>query len=449
MLAECGISTIRPRWAPPGPTFSGAGATGRCKTTGARIRKAAPGAGAGTNPASPALAAGQNPIGAAGQPGGASSLSNDAASAAASPEAVQSALVAKYRQTLPDTPEKLQASNTQVEAAMYALGTIYKEQLKEVPKGYETYATQVTRFPHGANAPDAYYLLYLHYKDLPDPAKTAEYAAALQREFPNSIYAKLIRDPQYREHEMALHNAVAARVDSAFTFYKNQEFKKARAVLARTQAKYPTSDLNDRVAYLNTLLTVRTQPPPTARLAVEAFYKKYPDSPLAPQAQALAGTYQKYEANQITGALASTDKPAISIFRPGEIDNRLRIFYGANESPYAAPTSAAPAPKAGSPAKVPASKAGSAVAGGGTLAAPASAPTTPSGKAPTPDCRPKLKRPQLRQKRVYQPRVIHCRRHQHRPKQQLRPRALTRQRYLHQRRRLRCRQCLPRPTRPS
>ena len=351
--------------------------------------QSSPGSGAGTSPAAPALAAGQNPVGAAGTAGGASSLSNDPAAAAASPEAAQSALVAKYRQSIPDTPEKLQASNVQTEEAMYALGTIYKEQLKEVPKGYDTYSAQVARFPRGANAPDAYYLLYLHSKGVPDPTKAAEYAAALQREFPNSIYAKLIRDPQYREHEMALHNAVAARVDSAFTFYKNQEFRKARAVLARTQTKYPSSDLSDQVAYLNTLLTVRTQPPPKARLAVEAFYKKYPDSPLVPQALELAGTYKKYEANQITGALASTDKPAISIFRPGEIDNRLRIFYGANETPYAPPT-----PKAGSPAAeagLPAGTSGAQPAGttppvtpqaGVAVSAPAQAGAVPTPSKP-------------------------------------------------------------------
>jgi tetratricopeptide (TPR) repeat protein len=346
------------------------------------------------------LADNQNPGGVPGQ-----GANGEAIGKTASPEAAQSTLVAKYRQGIPDTPEKLLASNAQIESALYALGGIYKEQLKERDKGYETYATQVTRFPRGTNAPDAYYLLYLHYKDLANAAKVDEYAAALQREFPNSIYAKLIRDPQYREHELALHNAVAVRVDSAFDFYKNQEFRKARAVLARTEAKYPTSDLNDRVAYLSTLLAIRTQAPPTARTAVEAFYKKYPDSPLVPQAQALASTYKKYEANQIVGALASTEKPAVSIFRPGEVDNRLRIFYGANETPYVAPTPDQPAPTstptaaptpsvppkpiASAPVASPAGSAGPAPAASGApspVAAPA--PSAPETRMPVKSAAP-------------------------------------------------------------
>ena len=267
---------------------------------------------------------------------------------AVDPKAEKNALLAQYRKDLPLTPGQLKSSDEMVEAAYYELAGIYKEQLKERGKGFETYEKQVTRYARGAHAPDAYYLLYLYYKDKPDAAKMAQYAAALQREYPTSIYARLIADPLYREHELALHNAVASRVDSAFTLYKNQDFRKASAVLARTEKSYPKSDLNDRVAYLKTLLVIRTQPPLTARSSVEKFYKDYPDSPLVPQAQALAEAYKKQSAGQIAGALASTEKPVVSVFRPGEVDNRMRIFFREDETPAKAlnptgkPTAEAP-----------------------------------------------------------------------------------------------------------
>jgi outer membrane protein assembly factor BamD (BamD/ComL family) len=254
--------------------------------------------------------------------------------APADPLAAQNTLVAKYREALPTSSAQLAASDKQVEAAMYELGGIYKELLKEKQRGYETYASQVDRYPRGAHAPDADYLLYLYYKDLPDPAKAAQYAAALQREFPASTYAKLIADPLYREHERALHNAVAARLDSAFTLYKDQYFTRAKAAVARLEKQYPKSDLTDRVAYLKLLLAIRTQPPVAVRASVAQFAKDYPDSPLVPQAQALAGAFQKAEAGQLTGALASTEKPVVSQFRPGEVENRMRILYAEDESPY-------------------------------------------------------------------------------------------------------------------
>ncbi|MDQ2773238.1 MAG: hypothetical protein M3Y54_22360, partial [Bacteroidota bacterium] len=272
------------------------------------------------------------------------------------PNAARNSLVTKYRGEIPTTESQLSASNQKVEAAMYELGGIYKEQLKEREKGFETYEKEVTRYPRGEHAPDAYYLLYLFNKDLPDAAKTAQYAAALQREFPKSIYAKLIADPLYREHELALHNAVAARVDSAFTYYKNQEFRKTTGVLARTEKLYPKSDLTDRVAYLKTLLAVRTQPPVTARLSVEKFIKDNPDSPLVPQAQALANAYKKQESGELAGALASTEKPVVSLFRPGEVDNRMRIFYKEDETPAKALGPRPSGDKPAAPAPTPTSK---------------------------------------------------------------------------------------------
>ena len=321
--------------------------------------------------------------------GGALGASPTGANGAAplDPLAEQNALVAQYRQALPTTPSQLQTSDQQIEGAMYELGGIYKELLKEKQRGYETYAGQVERYPRGAHAPDADYLLYLYYKDLPDPAKAAQYAAALQREFPTSTYAKLIADPLYREHERALHNAVAARLDSAFTLYKDQRFTKSKAAVARLEKQYPKSDLTDRVAYLKLLLAIRTQPPVAVKTSVERFAKDYPESPLVPQALALAGAYQKAEAGQLYGALASTEKPLLSSqFRPGEVDNRMRIAYGEDEMPSAPLVVPAPAavvaPAAG---RATPSEASLKPAAGGLAPAKeekeAAAITSPSGKS--------------------------------------------------------------------
>jgi outer membrane protein assembly factor BamD (BamD/ComL family) len=316
--------------------------------------------------------------------------SNPATTAPPDPLAAQNALVSKYRQDLPTTPGQLEASDKQVEAAMYELGGIYKELLREKQRGYETYAGQVTRYPRGAHAPDADYLLYLYYKDLPDPAKAAQYAAALQREFPASTYAKLIADPLYREHERALHNAVAARLDSAFILYKDQYFTRAKAAVARLEKQYPKSDLTDRVAYLKLLLAIRTQPPMAVRTSVAQFAKDYPDSPLVPQAQALAGAFQKAEAGQLTGALASMEKPGVSQFRPGEVDNRMRIAYAEDESPYM-PLVRTPAPAPASDKAAQGLKTTNLQAASVAAAIPdaspadlkASAPTSASGKPST------------------------------------------------------------------
>ncbi|UOQ73691.1 type IX secretion system periplasmic lipoprotein PorW/SprE [Hymenobacter cellulosilyticus] len=292
-------------------------------------------------------------------------------SAAADPATQARLLAATYRQNLPLTEAQLQASQKQVEEALFALGAIYGQQLKEPARAAETYEKLVARFPQSKHSPEVFYSLYLTYKEQNDP-KAEAYAQRLRQEYPNSSYARLVADPEYLRRASLANEKVAIQLDSAFAFYKKQEFKKATAVLARTKKQTPVSDLNDRVAYLSTLLVIRTQPPAAAKPAVEKFLKEYPESPLNGQAKELLASYKRYEEGQIAGALASTDKPAVSMFRPGEVENRMRIFYAPDETPASLITPP-PAPvKSEPPTKAP------------VPAVPAPDATTPTPAIPTP-----------------------------------------------------------------
>ncbi|RYU78911.1 type IX secretion system periplasmic lipoprotein PorW/SprE [Hymenobacter persicinus] len=291
------------------------------------------------------------------------------ATAPLSEEAQVQGLVAGYRQNLPLTADKMKVSQKQVEDALFALGAIYNQQLRETARAAETYEKLVARFPASTHLPETYYSLYLIYKEQNDP-KAEPYAQRLRQEFPNSSYARLVADPEYLRRTSVANAQVGVLLDSAFTFYKKQEFKKASAVLVRAKKQYPTTDLNDRAAFLNTLIIIRTQPPVAARAAVDKFRKDYPESPLQSRADALLGSYKRYEEGQISGALASTDKPVVSVFRPGEVENRMRIFYTDSETP----ASKAPQP---APTPTPVEKAT-------TDKAPVAAPTPAPAPAPAP-----------------------------------------------------------------
>ncbi|TGE20425.1 tetratricopeptide repeat protein [Hymenobacter aquaticus] len=312
---------------------------------------------------------------------GSSSTTVNPASGATLPAAVDPAvqaqqLVKQYRQNLPLTEAQMQASQKLVEEALFALGGIYSQQLKEPARAAETYEKLVARFPQSSHSPEVFYSLYLIYKELNDP-KAEAYAQRLRQEFPNSSYARLVADPEYLRRASIANEQVAVQLDSAFAFYKKQEFKKATAVLNRAKKKNPVNDLNDRVDYLNMLLIIRTQPPAAAKAAVEKFRKDYPESPLSLQARELLSSYKRYEEGQIAGALASTDKPSVSMFRPGEVDNRLRIFYGADETPASLPLPAPTVPQPVAPA----------------TAAPVTTLPTPPAKAPAKKGAPAAKTP--------------------------------------------------------
>ncbi|WP_084443859.1 type IX secretion system periplasmic lipoprotein PorW/SprE [Hymenobacter roseosalivarius] len=295
----------------------------------------------GSGPAVNAGAAGTNGITAN---GAAPAASNDAA-------AFERGLVAQYRQNIPLTAPQLQASQKQMEEALFALGGIYNQQLREPARAAETYDKLIAAFPNSTHLPEVYYSLYLIYKEQNDP-KAEVYSQRLRQSFPNSSYARLVGDPEYLRRTSQANAQVGTLVDSAFVFYKKQDFKKAADLLTQVKRQYPDNALNDRVAFLNTLLTIRTQPPLSAQAAVQKFYKAYPSSPLAPQAAILLKSYEDYRAGSINGALASTEKPPVSAFRPGEIDNRRRVAIAPERRP-AVPVTRVPATPALAPAPNP------------------------------------------------------------------------------------------------
>jgi tetratricopeptide (TPR) repeat protein len=272
------------------------------------------------------------------------------AAADTDPATQRKALVAQYRQALPLTSAQMASSEKQVEEALFALGGIYNQQLREQVPAAQTYEKLLTRFPRTTHSPETYYSLYLIYKEQKELAKAEIYAQKLRQEFPTSAYARLAADPEYLRRTSLVNKEVAIQVDSAFVLYKNQDFKKAAALLATTSKKFPENDLNDRIAFLNALLDTRTQTPLVAKAAVEKFLKDYPQSPLSGQARTLLTSYQRYGTGEIQGALASTEKPTVSIFRPGEVNNRVRIIY---DTP-ATVSKAAPTPTPDPTVKVPA-----------------------------------------------------------------------------------------------
>ena len=64
----------------------------------------------------------------------------------------------------------------------------------------------LTRFPQSSDKPSVYYNLYRLYADI-DPAKSSDYKNRLLKDYPDSVFAKVILDPDYA------HPAVATFAD--------------------------------------------------------------------------------------------------------------------------------------------------------------------------------------------------------------------------------------------
>ena len=130
-----------------------------------------------------------------------------------------------YKKGIPRTEEEIDSANLKIQDAYYDLGTIYKEQLSENQRAIQSFEELLNRYPRGKWNLETYYQLYRLYLAEGDDRKAQEYANKILREFPESDYANIIRDPKYLEKLEAMRGRLGTMYDMAFVNYNNGEYE--------------------------------------------------------------------------------------------------------------------------------------------------------------------------------------------------------------------------------
>lgn len=95
--------------------------------------------------------------------------------------------------SLPKSPEAIAASNAKIAAALYNAGIIYKENFKNNGKAISSFEENVEKYPENLFEVQSLYQLYVLNKG----QEQADYKNALLAKYPESLYAKILMDPDY------------------------------------------------------------------------------------------------------------------------------------------------------------------------------------------------------------------------------------------------------------
>lgn len=121
--------------------------------------------------------------------------------------------------SIPLTPEKLEKSNGKLVDAYYTAGTIYKDGLESYPKADNMFETLNARFPKNKLLLESYYNLYLLALKQKNTAKAEEYKNKILAEFPESVIAKVLRDPNFVNEAKQREKAVFDYYELAYNDY--------------------------------------------------------------------------------------------------------------------------------------------------------------------------------------------------------------------------------------
>ena len=152
-----------------------------------------------------------------------------------------------YLNQLPKTKEDFENSDSQIKEALYQLGVIYKEALNKIDLSTDNFGAIFTRFPTDEQyAALALYNVYINYLETNNPKATNSKETLLSK-YPNSIYAKMIVDPNYTSEILSKKYLAELNYQEIFLLYKENVFDQ---VLVKTE------NISDE-KYKNKLLLLR------------------------------------------------------------------------------------------------------------------------------------------------------------------------------------------------
>jgi tetratricopeptide (TPR) repeat protein len=206
---------------------------------------------------------------------------------------IMNAAIGMYNQ-LPLTEEAKLKANEALELAYYKLGKIYYFDLFERENALAAFQTLHGDYPASEYTAETYYLLYLIYQDLEQPDKAKEVADYMHLNMSNSVYTKLIDNPNYEELSSKASEVLTKEYKGIYNLYLNDELDSANQIINDLLVLYPDVKFSANLRLLRILIIGKTQPLADYQLALQSYIEQYPDHELNAYAKELLDASTTY-----------------------------------------------------------------------------------------------------------------------------------------------------------
>jgi tetratricopeptide (TPR) repeat protein len=187
---------------------------------------------------------------------------------------------------VPGTEKEINAANNQIEAALIALGALYRDRLQNYPKAIEALNELLNRNPATQYQLDALYYLHLSYKDMGDEANAQLYYDKIVNGYPETRYAKILKDPNYLKSFMDEEMKLTRYYDETYAAFEGRQYQVAYDRISKVGEKFgSTNKLQPRFALLSAMCTGNIQGKDNYIEALKEIIAKYSDEPEAARAK--------------------------------------------------------------------------------------------------------------------------------------------------------------------
>jgi outer membrane protein assembly factor BamD (BamD/ComL family) len=179
----------------------------------------------------------------------------------------------------------MKKSDEKMVEAYYTLGSIYKEQLFNNSKAAETFEEMLQRFPENKYKLSAYYQLYRLYLALGKDSKADFYKNIFLTQYPETEYAKIIRNPGYNAEKQANLSLAEKMYNETYQLYRDSNYLAVIAKCQEADTALGKTALIPKFDLLHALAVGRTQGIDAFESALTRIIIKHPKGDVKDKAQ--------------------------------------------------------------------------------------------------------------------------------------------------------------------
>lgn len=204
---------------------------------------------------------------------------------------------------IPTSEEAQQRLLAEIEEALYQLGNIYNLRLEEDQNSAASFELLLQRFPNTEYEPEVLYQLFLLYKAI-DHTKSTKKGEALIDKFPDTIYAKLVENPNYKEESFAASERLKKLYRALYSKYNISRYEEVIFSVDSALAIDPENEFSDNLRLLQILALGQKEGNRKYQYEIGNFAKEYPQSELIPYTATLLTASEEFQKNRYNSARA-------------------------------------------------------------------------------------------------------------------------------------------------
>ena len=190
----------------------------------------------------------------------------------------------EYLKNLPSDAKSLARSNRRIMNALYNLMNGFADQINDKQEATKYGELLIKRYPDFKNRLQAYYKLYLLFKELKNNERAEYYKSLILAQYPDSEFAKIVQDPDYLKNKKDNAGRVKKYYQNTYQYYLDGNFPEVIKRKFKADSLFPNNDLKAKFDYLKALSAAKILGVDTLERDLKLIVKQYPKDEVRIQA---------------------------------------------------------------------------------------------------------------------------------------------------------------------